>query len=188
MYIAMLDLETLSTRPDAAVPAIALVVRELGNRYAPIETWCGRIDPDLMQGFRDSETIKWWDQQDAVVRRYVFGGLDNPREVLQGLNAWLKDIVGDPGEPSRLQLYADPATFDFPILKMQYAYANVPMLWTFRQENCLRQVKRTMLKIGVPPPEVQATVPHDPRSDALAQMEELMDCQAKLSIVKDQLP
>lgn len=166
----MIDLETLSTFPNAAVIAIALA---MWDDKAPKEirarAWF--IDPDFSIGHSNPETRDWWNEQDPQVRKRVFGGNETPRDVFQSVNLFVNGFVSSDEE---VRVYADPATFDFPILQSQYQALGLPFPWSWRNQRCLRTMKKELAdNTGIEIEEVASAIPHDPMPDALAQVQEL---------------
>lgn len=171
----MLDIETLSTFPNAAVIAVALVVMEDGK---PQKDWKARgwfINPELAIGHRDPATMEFWNAQPNQVKSLVFAGNDSPREALQSISAFVGSIIGD-HDSKDYRVYADPSNFDFPILRYQFQQSGIVFPWYWRRERCMGSMHKMIeeewgFKIAhVGPPE---EFKHHPIHDAIAQMHEL---------------
>lgn len=171
MKRAMIDLETISTFPNAAVVAIAIVLWDDKNpKDLRARTWY--IDPDFAIGHNNPETRDWWNEQDPQVRKRIFGGNETPRDVFQSVNQFVSGYVGKDEE---FRAYADPANFDFPILKSQYQALGLAAPWSWRDERCLRTMKKELAdNTGIEIEDVLSEVPHDPMHDCLAQVRELL--------------
>jgi len=166
----MIDLETISTFPNAGVVAIALVMYDdKDSENLRGRTWY--IDPDFVIGHNNPETRDWWNDQDPNVRKKIFGGNETPRDVFQSVNGFVSGFIGYSEE---VRIYADPANFDFPILKSQYQALGLQSPWSWRDERCLRTMKKELAdNTGIEIEEVTSEIPHDPMHDCLAQVKEL---------------
>lgn len=72
MPFAMIDLETLSTRSDAKVLSIGVALFD-ENEVLKTEGWAINLGDDI-GGHVDWDTVKWWQDQDAMVREFSWGG------------------------------------------------------------------------------------------------------------------
>lgn len=74
----MIDIETLGTRPDAAILQVGIATFHLdasGNRLGDINGWLVDIGSALSLGASvDPDTLAWWQAQPAELRRTVFEG------------------------------------------------------------------------------------------------------------------
>lgn len=184
MKRVMIDIETLSTRPDAATIAIGVVIRnDVTPQHKQARSWF--IDRDFVIGHQDPATIAWWNEQDPRVKNQVFGGNQLPREVLQELNSFLNSNGITPeayGHSERTyRCYASPAMFDFPILHMQYALQGITPAWSWRSERCLStMMKEIRDNFGIEIRDVEPELKHHPVHDCLAQFQELDACLEEL--------
>jgi hypothetical protein len=71
MNHAMVDLETLSTRFDAAVVSIGVAIF---NDDQVIDTVGWALDPKSVHGHVDPGTVMWWMKQDEAAREFSFTG------------------------------------------------------------------------------------------------------------------
>lgn len=71
MTNAMIDLETLSTLPDAAVVSIGVAIF---NDDKVLDSVGWALDPKSVHGHIDPKTVNWWMQQEQAAREYSFGG------------------------------------------------------------------------------------------------------------------
>lgn len=107
MKAAMVDIETLSTRHDAAVLSMGLVAF---NETEILHSESIRLDMTKLYGHIDPATLKWWDSQPQAARDYSFGG-STSHEAAAGkfktfIEQWGKDEV-----------WANSPQFDLTILK-----------------------------------------------------------------------
>jgi len=169
----MLDLETMSTFHDAAVVAVSFIVMEdekPASRDWLAEGWL--IDPSLAIGHISHEAMGFWDDQAPEVRKKMFSGKQSPREVLQEINSFLHPHVKD----DNYLVYADPASFDFPILRHQFATLGIMPVWGWRRERCMGSMRKGLEEEAQwPITRVESEVPHHATYDALAQMSELLN-------------
>jgi hypothetical protein len=140
MKQVMIDIETLSTVPTAAMIAVAAVIRDSSSVHRQARAWF--IDRNFVIGHIDPETIEWWHTQDQRVKDQVFGGNQIPREALQELNGFLRSNGITPENFDEYRCYASPAMFDFPILRHQYHVAGLVPAWSWRAERCLSTLKK----------------------------------------------
>ena len=89
----MIDLETMSTRPNAAVIALTVAMRDDVNPHISARTW--RIDPTLAIGHVDEQTCKWWNEQNEGIKNFVWGGNESPIEVFSSVRSWISAHGGN---------------------------------------------------------------------------------------------
>jgi hypothetical protein len=170
----MFDIETLSTFPNAALLAVAIVVMD--DKKPKQQDWMARgwfIDPNLTIGHVNPETMDFWNDQPNQVKSLVFAGNDTPREVLQSINGFLGSAIDDVENGDYL-CYADPAAFDFPILIYQYQQCGMIPGWHWRKQRCMGAMRKALEEEAEwEIDRVEAELKHHPVHDALAQMHEL---------------
>lgn len=188
MKRVMIDIETLSTVPTAAVIAIGVVIREDENpKHRQARSWF--IHRDCTLGHENEETLEWWSKQDPIVRNQVFGGNQLPREVIQEFNGFLQSNGVTPDRTEDIRCYASPAMFDFPILRHQYHLLGLTPAWSWRTERCLSTLKKEILdNFQIRIAEVEPEFKHHPVHDCLAQFEELDACFSELRFAKQSRP
>jgi hypothetical protein len=175
MRNVMIDLETLSTRPDAALLSIGAVrfdetgvasTEEHGHdwqMYAVLEAPTGHVDVD---------TVRWWLQQSEPARAAVATEIAHfwpERQVLQDFKDFFERV------PESL-LWCWPSVADEVWLRSCYlrngygergAAANRTLPWTHRQVRCARTVAQ-LLCLGKAP----CSDEHNALADARAQAEQ----------------
>lgn len=125
----MLDLETLSTRGHAAILVIAAIKFDRGDNLPKIDEsdkFYAKISLDSCHSVGlhiDKQTIKWWDEQDPVVRKEVFS---EPREDLETVLTRFKTWYSNADK-----IWSNGATFDIPILAEAYARCKMEPPWKF---------------------------------------------------------
>lgn len=183
MKRVMFDLETLSTFPNAAMIAVAVVIRSDDNpKHRQARSWF--VDRNRVIGYEDPSTIEWWNAQDPRVRQIVFGGNQDPREVLQELNGFLMSNGILPEKTDDIRCYASPAMFDFPILRHQYQQLGIIPAWSWRTERCLSTLRKEIRdNFGIEVRDVEPELKHHPVHDCLAQFEELDACLSEFRLL-----
>lgn len=162
------DIETLATTPTAAIISIGMVIQDdFDPNTRKTEIW--RIEPMLAVGDRDQTTLKWWGEQDEIVKRVSFLGTDNPVDVCHSINLWLQTHIGE----ADVRYYANPARFDFAILHSMFIRCNVEPFIEWRLERCQRSIEKELEDLGVVIPEFPHPFAHDPVADCLHQLDEL---------------
>lgn len=147
----MLDLETLSTQPNASILSMAAVdVDNLDNYF-----FSAVSDPN---GAVDIDTIRWWLDQDKEAQVY----LQTPKplvEVLLTFITWAQNIIKD----NDYTLWGNGADFDNVILRQAFKRVNITPFWPRRNNRCFRTIKNLFPQ--VPEPEFIG-IKHNPVDDA----------------------
>lgn len=128
----MLDLETLGTKPGCVILQLAAVEFE---GEAILDHFDVKIDIKscLEAGlYIDTETLRWWGQQENIGS--VMTGTASLKETLEAFSRWVARC--EPGE-----IWANGASFDFPILAAAYEKVGLEQPWSFQDERCLRTVR-----------------------------------------------
>lgn len=123
----MIDIETMSTRADAAITQVAGVIFDpttgvLGaefNAYARLEDGQGHIDPG---------TVRWWLKQSDAARAALEEGQKTASGIEQVLDGfrhfWLVE--------KPLAIWSHGATFDIPIMAAAYTRWEMDPPWGYR--------------------------------------------------------
>lgn len=180
----MLDLETISTLPNARIIAIGAVKFSSDKGiydkfYQAVETPpldALRLMPSHIdcQGFHvAAETVQWWTEQSAEART-VFS---DPNAVyaitaLEAFSQWA--LLEDPIKT--VQMWGNGASFDNVILSSGYRLLNLEQPWFFWNDNCYRTMKKRH-------PNVQLErigTHHNALADAETQAEHLLKMGVEL--------
>lgn len=170
----MIDIETLGTKPDAAVVQLGIVA------FDPVS---GRIEVPMSvnidvhpKSTMDQSTIFWWMGQSEEAREAVFtGSRASPEEGLKSLNEYIvkfsDEIVGH-------KVWSKPSTFDLVILESLYRSCNMTAPWAHWDTRCLR----TLIDVAKLPRNEEGVpeVAHDAGYDAEAQAKTAIKCFKKL--------
>lgn len=169
MTIAMMiDIETLSLRPDAYVTQVGYCVANLDTGQYLIDPKNSWLDQAHQESRHiDFDTVRWWMTQDKTVAAGVFGTNYTPRVFVAELFDMLGYLVV---ENNVDEVWASPAMFDLPILTSLWE-GKKP--WVYSQERCLMTLYKTIDPGGVlaPPPNQSH---HDAAADAKWQMDYLI--------------
>ena len=105
MKRVMVDIETLSTRKDAAVLSIGAV---MFDDTQILDSAGYAIDMRKMTGHIDPSTVKWWLEQSDTARAYSFSGTEKPDAVASWLGTYLEGAT---------EVWANDPDFDMVILQ-----------------------------------------------------------------------
>lgn len=171
----MLDLETLSTRPNAAIIAIGAVAFE-PERMEVLTTFEARIRPSSAHHYDrhlEMETLAWWmHQPDAVRAQWDEGGMILP-EALSDFVDWLHFFW--PGEVTAV--WGNGAAFDNVVLRDACRAVKGSAPWSYKQDRCYRTLRALFPHIEEPPFEGER---HTALADALHQAKHCMRLLAAL--------
>ena len=164
----MLDIETLGTTPGAVILSIGAVEFDttgLGKVfYAAID-----IASCLTAGLvADSDTLNWWLQQSPAARADAFRGETALKPALIDFFEWMRITGAD-------RVWANGASFDFPLLSAAYRAAGLQVPWRYSNERCFRTLAALW-----PVEKVANANPHNALFDARAQAQRASAILAEL--------
>jgi exodeoxyribonuclease VIII len=161
----MLDLETLSSRKDAAVFQVAALCfdPETGETGPAFNAF---VRPQDVHGHVDVGTVAWWMGQLAagsVSRRWQNDSCKG-LEVLSDFGEWLAQV-------NALALWSHGATFDIVVQENQYTARGLPKPWSYRIERDTRTLYALAYADAKPPafPGNDAARVHDAEYDCEVQ-------------------
>lgn len=140
-----IDLETLSTRQDAAILSIGAVEFDrntgaIGRAfYAEIN-----IDSAIENGHVSGSTLAWWMSQGEQAKR-LFAGDSFKFQLDDALN----NLAGFIGESSKVRVWGNGATFDITLLEHAYSelgYDAAP--WKFWNVRDMRTIVDAASEVG----------------------------------------
>lgn len=173
----MLDLETLSTRPDSVVVTIGAVKFSPWDDDVDCNTgFYARIDVDeqlkLNRHILDS-TVEWWATQPEEVREEALGesGRITLEEFTQSLNRFL---VGADA------IWCQGPAFDIVILENLYRQLEKPIPWNYWQ---IRD-SRTLFQVHGDPREKERKGAHNALLDCYYQARGVQDIYQQAGIKK----
>lgn len=157
MRDVMIDLETLSTRPDAMIRSIGAVAfgpDGLGDSFHAI------IDPADNHGHMDPETVAWWLGQCDAARQPLSAFYEGERVflplALHRFRVFLNDLGVSAG---KLRVWGHGSSFDIPIIESAFRACGHLIPWGHRTA----RDTRTILELA----EVRITTPDEAKHDAL---------------------
>ena len=168
MQHCMADLETMSTRPNAAILSIGACTFDMktltiGEQFHTTIALKSCEDAGL---HIDAATVAWWQKQSEQARRAAFGGEQLPLDkALDKFADWLGTHMTE--EKSRC-IWGNGANFDPVILDSAFRAADREPPWPFWGVRCFRTFKA--LWPNVDPPERTGTH-HNALDDAIHQVE-----------------
>lgn len=173
MNNVMIDLETLSTAPDAAIMSIGAVIfdpatGELGDKFHM------RVDfkEAVGSGRVDTDTLKWWIGQSEEAGKDVTSGTATPLEVLQAFTEFLPDDA---------VVWGNGATFDVTILASAYTrITNAVAPWKFSNVRDCRTVEDMATGICERSEFEREGIHHQALDDAIYQAEYISGMWMKL--------
>lgn len=164
----MIDIETLSLRPDAFVAQVGVCVANVVTReYLLAPTNCWLTDEGQEARRIDPSTVRWWMTQDRTVAHGVFESPEqrnSPRALFELLAKWA-------GAYPEMTVWASPAMFDLPIL---FSLWEGRKPWVYNMERCLMTLYKVLDPQKALEP-LQRGPAHDAAADAEGQMEYLLN-------------
>jgi|HubBroStandDraft_6_1064221.scaffolds.fasta_scaffold361590_2 exodeoxyribonuclease VIII len=185
----MLDLETMSTAPDAAivqVGAVAFDPEGVEPLYATFDSKrhferTVALQSSLLAGGRiDEETVAWWCRQNPIARSAIESNCERLGVVLNAFRLWFERLY--PGvrdgtaaprrSESHVLIWSHGAAFDLSVLESAYVCLGLEAPWYYRNARDTRTLfdLATELAGWSKPPR---TVAHSALMDAVAQAEDL---------------
>lgn len=206
----MIDLETLSLDPHAAILSIGACyfnrpdtgLPEIGPVFYRNVTIQSNIEAGRII---DGSTVEWWMEQSEAARRQLF---ENPApiplvEALVELSAFCegRSLLGNgvsgnlfptmpADEPVPTYIWSHGAPFDLPIVTSACKRLGLPAPWFYRNARDTRTLfELTELLCGACPPsiaEVVAGEAHNALHDAIVQAHDVVGCLRALQDLKGQ--
>lgn len=177
----MVDIETLSVHPDAAVLSTGAVAFDPVIGLAPV-SFESTLDRAQQKGRRiDSDTVAWWirqaEENPGAAQVFNERRLEPVERSLKRLteyyNHWCTEDSG---------VWANGPDFDLVILRSLYEDHNLSPPWTHRQHRCYRTLRgfaqEAGLDINIPPNMHQ----HNALSDANYQARFTIEAMKQLGV------
>ena len=161
----MLDLETLSSEPDAAIVAIGAACfgsekfdPTVDNFYAIVEL----SSSARAGGLINASTVEWWMNQSAEARSIFSDG--NRYHIGDAL--WrFQNFCGRAA--SCVRVWGNGAGFDNVVLRRAYERSGIEPPWAWRDDRCYRTLKN--LRPDIPFEPFPKSIPHRADHDAINQ-------------------
>lgn len=162
----MIDIETLSTRPDASIIAIgAMKFSRRGRlrKFDEMNKFYRCVDMKSCEDYDlhiDPDTVTWWTKQPREVQEAV---LTNPnRKPLLDVLEELSDWIG-----GARYIWCQGTSFDPVILEHAYKVCSVPVPWKYWNT---RDVRTLMDVMGIDLRTLHPTGKHHPLHDCYRQI------------------
>ncbi len=160
----MVDIETTSLRPDAAVLAIGARLFTVNGPSKGFETF---IDPTTAMtiGISDPDTVDWWRKQTAY--ELVWSGRIDPAD---GAHRFLSFV--ELHEPAKI--WANSPQFDCVILRHLFKQVGIRWPFSYKDERDVRTITDLGRTLGIEVMDLldnPARVAHNPLDDATTQAE-----------------
>lgn len=160
---AMIDLETLDTRPSCTVLSLGGVKFNAENDIEPHSELYFKVsvdDQDRLGRTSSDDTIAWWSKQDPKIMEEAFDqtGAITVEEALAQVSKWLVGVD---------VIWGHGYGFDITILEDMYRNIGRPIPWNFWQVRDSRTLF-AMLKNGDPRKSMQTDL-HNALADAYFQ-------------------
>lgn len=182
----MVDLETLSTRTNAAIIAIGAVKFDVERRvydkfYRAVALPCDLRLEDLLldvdddwDGFHVSaDTVLWWTKQDKAARAVFTDPAAVPvQEALLMFANWATRNAA----AKTIKLWGNGAAFDNAILSTAYDLCRMIQPWMFYNDRCYRTIKAQHPDV----PLARIGTYHNAVNDAESQAAHLLAMHARL--------
>jgi hypothetical protein len=167
----MVDIETMSTLPTAAIVSIGAV------RFDPRTSECGEtfyqsvsLASCLQLGLSvDASTIVWWVNQSQEARAALFKDEKVIEESLWDFTKWMTDCIAQvsPDEAVKHRVWCNGPSFDGTILENAYRVCGLPIPWKY---NSLRDVRTIVDLSGVNVDTIpKVGISHNALDDAIFQ-------------------
>lgn len=174
---AMIDLETLDTRPQCTILTLGAVKFNPNSKLEPYSEFYVKFDIDeqdrLGRTVSDA-TVEWWGKQDPAIQEEAFGTEDRMpvADILTELNKWLVGVD---------VIWGHGYGFDITILEDLYRNVGRPIPWQFWQ------VKDSRTLFGCLPEDPRKSMQsdlHNALADAYFQAKAVQIAYEKLGITR----
>jgi hypothetical protein len=165
MTHVMLDLETMSTRYNAAVASIGACIFEPAalesyTDFTPDRLFYVKLDLSKQRGRDfDGDTIYWWMAQEQEARDTLRMHIVHPHEALRQFAEWYRTKEGG-------VTWSLGANFDHVILQDLYNWIGMKNPINYRDQLCMRTVVKMTAE---QPPAIPEIVGHRAIDDAILQ-------------------
>ena len=166
MTDVMIDLETASTEPTAAILAIGAVQFDRSSRKIVSEFYTAVAPASSINDHGlhvDGDTFLWWLKQHESARKALYDAVRSPAlgVALFELTFALKG--------SGYRVWGKSSAFDLVVLRNAFKAAEMVPPWSWRLERCYRTIREERDPDGelFVPPEIPHHALHDARAQAL---------------------
>jgi len=177
----MIDIETLSTQPDARIISIGAVFfnpesSELGETFHQHI----KLDDSEYQPHISASTVKWWLQQDPDAQKNVISGTSPAPVVLFKFKNWILNYRED----DELKVWANSPSFDLVILNSAFNHFGMEKPWSYYLERDLRTLKELSAHLpNKPSVERKAGIKHTALDDAQYQASQILAIYEQMELI-----
>ena len=177
----MIDLETLSTNPNAAILTIAAVVFSLDGKKVDDYFYTGismnDVDTEPAEyGHIDPSTVRWWMKESDDARAAIVNMTAVKSESLITALFELTCFIQRQAAHDDIKVWSKGASFDLPILRSAFNRCRMDVPWGFRNERDVRTlIDLGQLLVGFNADDIRRTGPkHDALADARFQAKQVI--------------
>jgi hypothetical protein len=164
----MVDLETLSTKGNAAIISIGAIAfdPETGELGAELKVNVDGVSSQKAGGHVDAGTVAWWFAQSNEARAHLLEPKPvSLKDALELFRFYLSVAV-----EADFYIWGNGATFDNTVLRSAFESVGLPIPWSFRRDMCYRTMRATFPEV---PDVPRVGVFHDSLDDAKTQARHL---------------
>jgi DNA polymerase III epsilon subunit-like protein len=161
----MLDLETLSSEPDATIISIGAVAFETASGISAIggdTQFYEAVDPSSSRGHLDARTMQWWAKQSDQARAVLNAPARSQDRVLLSFAEFVFEAAA--GRP--VNIWGNGADFDNVVLRNAFKREALEAPWSYRGNRCYRTLKSLAPHIAFDNPGVAHNALDDARAQA----------------------
>ncbi|WP_017430823.1 3'-5' exonuclease [Vreelandella jeotgali] len=168
-----IDLETLATRPDGVILAIAAAARLSNGETATYLSYCNVYS---QQGrMIDEDTVNWWKTQGDIYRQ-TMDACDNAPTLSDTLGQFADWYTLQGDDNDRLYPWGNGANFDIAFLEHAFKEAGIPCPWQFWTARDLRTLKDVTQRLGKFETVKRVGTHHNALDDAITQLNQIEQC------------
>jgi len=161
----MIDVETMSTKPNASIVSIGAVKFNSNKVYDKDGFYCVvDLDSCIKHSMHvGGSTVYWWLGQKKETRRALTLDMIPITEAIGQLNEWLRtDAV--------TSVWGNGANFDNVIIRNAFEVTKIPIPWKYWQDRCFKTVKAIYPRLNLQ----REGVYHNALDDAIHQANYLL--------------
>ncbi len=156
----VLDLETYSSKPNAAIASIGAVKFQVSEKFEILDTFYVNIEQASNKEINrmyEKGVLDWWKNQNIEVKKSLLTDQKHIEESIITFKNWCE---------SDAIYYSQGSAFDFPILQSSMDALNITYPWKYWNVRCCRTIfLETGFKVN------RDKNHHNALSDAIAQAE-----------------
>jgi DNA polymerase III epsilon subunit-like protein len=166
----MIDLETMSTEPNAAILSIGAVVMDFESKELREEFYTNvTLSSCIHMGMHRSESTKdWWAKDENKAARDAL--TKDAAPIDKAIDMFLAWCARLSVQQNDIVPWSNGAAFDLPIIEHAIKACNKIVPWPFYHQSCFRTMKRLFHSIRVP----RTGIKHNALDDAKTQARHLL--------------